>query len=231
MGTTNKSKLPATGETEWRCCQGQEFRAAEGEQGEKVIEGHPAVYNQKTNIGCWFYEIIERGAFDSADMTDVPLLVNHDMRQLPVARSRRNNGNSTMQLSLDNKGLAIRAVLDTENNGEAKQLYSVISRGDVDGMSFAFRVDKEEWEDLDSDMPTRRIKSISKVFEVSAVIWPAYSDTDIHARAGASELESAQRALENARAKASLEKEARQSVETENEIELYRIKNRILGGV
>ena len=90
---------------------------------------------------------------------------------------------------------------------------------------------EKEWEDLDSDMPTRRIKSIAKVFEVSAVTWPAYSDTDIHARAGAGALESAQRALENARAKAALEKEARQSVETENELELYRERNRILGGL
>ena len=173
----------------------------EDEQGGKVIEGHPAVYNQKTAIGNWFYEIIERGAFDGADMTDVPLLVNHNMKQIPVARSRRNNGNSTMQLSLDSKGIAIRATLDTENNADARQLYSAVSRGDMDGMSFAFRVDKEEWEDLESDMPTRRIKAISKVFEVSAVIWPAYSDTDISARAGAGVLESAQRALENARAK------------------------------
>lgn len=230
MGTMNKNN-PVTGETEIRCYQGQDFRSDEGERGEKIIEGHPAVYNQKTQIGCWFYEVIERGAFDGADMTDVPLLVNHDMKQLPVARSRRNNGNSTMQLSLDNKGLAIRATLDVDNNAEAKRLYSAVSRGDVNGMSFAFRVDKEEWEDLDSDMPTRRIKEISKVFEVSAVIWPAYTDTDIHARAGSGELDSAQRALENARTKASLEKEARQSLENDNEIELYRAKNRILGGV
>jgi len=227
----NKDKFPTTGETEWRGCQGQEFRALEGEQGEKIIEGHPAVYNQKVKIGDWFYEIIERGAFDGADMTDVPLLVNHDMRQIPVARSRRNNGNSTMQLSLDNKGLAIRATLDTENNADARQLHSAVSRGDVDGMSFAFRVDKEEWEDLESDMPTRHIKAISKVFEVSAVIWPAYTDTDISARAGANVLESAKKALENARSNASLEKEARQSVETENEIELYKMKNRNLGGI
>lgn len=229
----NKGKLPSTGETEVRSYQGQEldFRSTEGEQGEKIIEGHPAVYGQKVNIGNWFYEVIERGAFDNADMTDVPLLVNHDTKTIPVARSRRNNGNSTMQLSLDGKGLAMRAVLDTENNEEAKRLYSAISRNDMSGMSFAFRVDKEEWEDLDSDMPTRRIKAFSKVFEVSAVTWPAYSDTDIHARTGAGELESAQRALENARAKASLEKEARASVETEKELELYREKNRVLGGI
>lgn len=230
----NKDKLPTTGETEVRCYQGQglDFRSSEGEQGEKIIEGHPAVYGQRTQIGNWFYEIIERGAFDNADMTDVPLLVNHDRGAIPVARSRRNNGNSTMQLSLDGKGLSMRAVLDTENNEEAKRLYSAISRNDMSGMSFAFRVDGEEWEDLDSDMPTRRIKAISKVFEVSAVTWPAYSDTDIHARTGAGALESAQRALENARAKASLEKEEeRETVETEKELELYRMKNRILGGM
>lgn len=233
MEKKNKDKTPAVGETEVRCYTGQglDFRSTEGEKGEHIIEGHAAVYGQKTNIGNWFYEVIERGAFDNADMTDVPLLVNHDMKTIPVARSRRNNGNSTMQLSLDGKGLAIRAILDTENNEEAKRLYSAIARNDMSGMSFAFRVDNEEWEDLESDMPTRRIKAFSKVFEVSAVTWPAYSDTDIHARTGAGELESAQRALENARAQASLEKEARASVETEKELELYHEKNRILGGI
>ena len=101
----------------------------------------------------------------------------------------------------------------------------------MDGMSFAFRVQDEEWIDLDSDMPTRKIKSISKVFEVSVVTYPAYKDTDIHARAGDAPLESGEEALKNARQKASLEKEARQSVETENEIELYKMKNRNLGGI
>ncbi|MBO6303875.1 MAG: HK97 family phage prohead protease [Selenomonadaceae bacterium] len=213
-----------------RSYSGLEFRAEE-ENGEKIIEGHPAVYNRTTQIGDWFKEVILPGAFDKADLTDVALFVNHNIKSIPLARSRRNNGNSTMTLTVDDIGLHMRAVLDTENNEDAKMLYSAVSRGDMDGMSFAFRVQDEEWIDLDSDMPTRKIKSISKVFEVSVVTYPAYKDTDIHARAGDAPLESGEEALKNARQKASLEKEARQSVETENEIELYKMKNRNLGGI
>ena len=73
-------------------------------------------------------------------------------------------------------------------------------------MSFAFRVDAEEWQDLKSDMPTRIIKKISEVREISIVAFPAYDSTDIHARA-LSTLESAKRALDNANTQ-SLENDA-----------------------
>ncbi|MEH7157468.1 HK97 family phage prohead protease [Neobacillus drentensis] len=163
-----------------------------------TIEGHAAVFDQKTNIGGWFYEVIERGAFDGTDFDDVLFSVNHDLRKIPLARSRRNNINSTLQLSIDEKGLLIKANLDTENNNEAKSLYSSVKRGDMDGMSFIFWVKDEKWEDLDSDMPTRRIQKIKKVIEVSGVTFPAYSGTDINAR-DKQALENAKLALENAR--------------------------------
>jgi uncharacterized protein len=166
------------------------------EQG--TIEGHAAVFGQKTSIGGWFYEIIERGAFDSTDFDDVLFSTNHDLRKIPLARSRRNNSNSTMQLTIDEKGLFIRATLDIENNNDAKSLYSSVQRGDLDGMSFIFYVQEEKWEDLDSDMPTRRIQKIKKVIEVSAVTFPAYTGTDIHAR-DKQALDNAKLALDNAR--------------------------------
>lgn len=164
------------------------------------IEGHAAVYDEKTNIGDYFYEIIERGAFDGCDFDDVLFSVNHDMRKIPLARSRRNNGNSTMQLNLDTKGLYVKADLDTENNTEAKSLYSAVKRGDIDGMSFIFYVKEDRWEDLDKDMPTRHILKVKKVREVSAVNYPAYGGTDINARDQAV-LDNAVKALENARSK------------------------------
>ena len=148
-------------------------------------------------------------------------MVNHDWAKIPLARSRRNNANSTLRLSVDEVGLAIQAKLDVDNNADARTLYSAVERGDLDGMSFAFIVDGEEWEDLESEIPLRRIKSISRVMEVSACTYPQYSNTDIQARA-ASTLDSAKRALENAR---------RQSVDTDSEIEIYRLKNQILGGI
>lgn len=158
-----------------------EVRAKE-EDGKAVIEGTPIVFEQKTDIGGWFEETIARGALDNADMKDVPLLVNHDLKSLPVARSRRNNGNSTMTLTIGEKGLNMRAELDVKNNQQAAGLYSAVSRGDLDGMSFMFDVESEEWTDENSDYPKRRITGFSKIYEVSAVTFPAYSGTSLNAR-------------------------------------------------
>ena len=174
-----------------------EIRADEEKAGR--IEGRAIVYNEPTNMG-WYDEIIEAGALDDTDLRDVRLLVNHNTDMIPLARSRNNNENSTMQLSVDGEGLAIRADLDTENNAEAKSLYSAVERNDLDGMSFMFRVDGDKWDDLDSEHPTRTITSIAKVFEVSAVTWPAYEATSISTRGLADALESAKASLESARA-------------------------------
>lgn len=149
--------------------------------GQNIIEGHAAVFEKTTNIGGFFYEVIERGAFDNCDLSDVALFVNHDDNEIPLARSK-NGIHSTMKLNIDEVGLFIRAELDIENNQNAAALYSAIARRDIDGMSFAFLIDEESWENLDTPMPTRRIKKISKVFEVSAVNNPAYDDTEIYAR-------------------------------------------------
>lgn len=173
-----------------------EVRAEESEQG-SIITGRPIVYNSKTDLG-FFDEVIEAGALDKTDLTDVRFLVNHDVSKIPLARSRRNNGNSTMQLSVDEFGMSIRVTLDTENNSEARALYSAVERGDITGMSFMFAIDSEEWDDLDSDHPLRRIKSISTVVEVSAVTFPAYESTDINARSKEA-LDNARSSLESAR--------------------------------
>lgn len=193
-----------------------EVRAESGEKG-NIITGRPIVYESKTDLG-WFDEIIERGALDGADLTDVRFLVNHDISKIPLARSRRNNGNSTMQLSPDYEGMAIEVQLDTENNSEARSLYSAVQRGDITGMSFMFSIDDYEWENLESDHPTRHIKKIGSVVEVSAVTFPAYESTEINARSK-EELESARLALEKAR------EQRGQSVETDlNELELEKAK-------
>ena len=193
-----------------------EVRAEAGEKG-NVITGRPIVYESKTDIG-WFDEIIERGALDGANLTDVRFLVNHDISKIPLARSRRNNGNSTMQLSPDYEGMAIEVQLDTKNNSEARALYSAVQRGDITGMSFMFSIDDEEWSDLESEHPTRHIKKIGSVVEVSAVTFPAYESTEIQARSKEA-LDSARLALEKA-------KESRgQSVETDlKELELEKAK-------
>ena len=190
-----------------------EVRASTDEKG-NLIEGRPIVYDSMTDMGG-FKEVIERGALDNADLTDVRFLVNHDINKIPLARSRNNNINSTMQLGVDDKGLFIRVYLDVENNAEARALYSAIQRGDITGMSFMFSVDDEEWEDLESEKPTRRIKKISSVVEVSAVTFPAYEDTEIQAR-NKSELESLRQKLESERQRAkSLERDKKSKLDFE----------------
>ena len=178
-----------------------DINASESEERGKYIEGRAIVYNQRTNLG-WYDEIIAADALKDTDLRDVRLLVNHDTDMIPLARSRNNNANSTMQLTVDEEGLLIRANLDTENNSDAKALYSAVERRDLDGMSFMFVVDKDAWDDLESDHPTRTITGIKRVLEVSGVTFPAYSATSLQARGLADALDSAKASLESAKAEA-----------------------------
>lgn len=195
-----------------------EIRAESSETG-SIITGRPIIYNSKTNLG-YYDEIIEPGALNNTDLTDVRFLVNHDLNKIPLARSRRNNGNSTMQLIVDNEGMSIRVILDTENNSEARALYSAVERGDISGMSFMFAVRDEEWDDIDSDHPLRRIKDISSVVEVSAVTFPAYDATEINARS--------KEALENARSAVETARQLKaKSVDTDD-LKLLKLKTQTL---
>lgn len=198
-----------------------EVRAEETERGH-IITGRPIVYNSRTDLG-WFDEIIETGALDRTDLTDVRFLVNHDTSKIPLARSRRNNGNSTMQLTVDAMGMGIRVDLDTENNAEARALYSAVERGDISGMSFMFDVRGDEWDDLDSNHPTRRIKDISTVVELSAVTFPAYDSTEINARS--------KEALDSARAAVDTARQQNADPVDTGELDLLKAKTKILGGM
>ena len=175
-----------------------EVRAEENEEHGTMLTGRPIVYNATTDLG-YFFERIDIGALDQADLRDVKFLVNHNIDMIPLARSRRNNENSTMQMTVGSAGMDIRVDLDVENNADARALYSSVKRGDISGMSFMFTVDRAEWLDLDTDKPTRVIKSIRRVFEVSAVTFPAYEQTTIAARSAEAALERAKSALESAR--------------------------------
>ena len=175
-----------------------EVRAEHGEKHGDNITGVPIVFGDHYDNGFW-EETIAAGALDKTDLRDVRFLVNHNTDMIPLARSRNNNENSTMQMTVQEDGLHIRVDLDTERNSEARSLYSAVERGDISGMSFMFRVDSDTWEDLDSEKPKRTITGISKVFEVSAVTWPAYEQTSLEARSHAKALESAASVLESAR--------------------------------
>ena len=202
-----------------------EIRAQE-EDGIVELSGRPIVYNSRTNLG-YFDEIIEQGALDGTDLTDVRFLVNHDAGKIPLARSRRNNGNSTMQFSVDQEGMRIDWVkLDVKNNEQARALASAVKRGDITGMSFMFILDEDgyEWQNLETDHPTRVIYRITSVSEVSAVTFPAYEATSIEVnQRNKQALESARAALDSAR--------MRGDKPLDSELELLKEKTRILCGM
>ncbi len=180
-----------------------ECRASEDES-KITLVGKPIVFNQKTDIGGMWEETIAPGAVEEKTLRDVMLLVNHNFDGIPLARSRRNNKNSTMRLTINPDAVNMEADLDAKNP-RAMELDSAVKRGDIDGMSFAFLVDGEIWTDLDTDYPKRTITHISEIFEVSAVNWPAYQQTSIASRSlesGKKSLEEAREALESAKAKA-----------------------------
>lgn len=167
------------------------------EEGDKgIILGRPVILNSRTNMGK-FDEVIDAGALDETDLTDVRLCLDHDTSYV-YARSRRNNGNSTMQISKDAQGMSFSASLNIASSPKAQDYFSAVKRGDMDAMSFMFTQDGWYWENPESDHPIRHISKIGKIFEFSCVTFPAYMATSIQAR-DSSALESIERELESLR--------------------------------
>ena len=204
-----------------------EVRAEENEQHGTYITGTPIVFDQETDLG-WYSERIDKDALSRTDLRDVRFLVGHNTSMIPLARSRNNNENSTMQMVINDHGMDIRVDLDTENNAEAKALYSAVKRGDMSGMSFMFIVDEDSWEDIDTDHPKRTIRSIRTVLEVSAVAFPAYEGTSIQAAAEGDTLDSVKASLESARQQ--LAEERAKQAEQERRTALLERLNKLTEG-
>lgn len=156
-----------------------EIRAAGSAESQALIlEGRPIVYDHPTTINDpagQFVEIIRSGALDGADLSDARLLYNHDQSRVPLARTPR-----TMQLAIDPAGLRMTATLP--DTGEARAVHTAVQRGDLSGMSFAFKV-PDGGDRYDPATRTREILKIEKVYEISIVAFPAYPQTSVEARA------------------------------------------------
>ena len=200
-----------------------ELRAEQDERG-AWIEGYPIVFNQETVIGGYCREVILPEAVTDELLRDVALMIGHDFGMIPLAHSRRNNGNSTMQLTVDEHGVKMRALLDVENNPKAKEAYSAIKRGDISGMSFAFVVGEERWEDLDTDMPLRVITRLAAIYEVSLVAFPAYPGTSVQAASEGDALESVKASLESAKEQLA-EERAAEAEQERRRAALERLEN------
>ena len=188
------------------------------EDGLGIIEGHPVVFGQMTDLG-YFNEIIEPGALDGTDLRDVRLCLNHDT-SVVYARSRSNTPDSTMRIWTEEDGLHFKAGLDLENP-LSKAYYSMVDRRDIDKMSFMFSVAEDTWEDLDTEHPTRHIIKIRSIVEISAVTFPAYDSTEIQARS--------KEALESARQQLESERQQKRT-SLESDLELLKAKTKILAG-
>ena len=199
-----------------------EVRAEQNEEHGTYITGTPIVFNRATDMG-WYEETINKDALKNTDLKDVAFLVGHNTGMIPLARSRNNNDNSTMQMTVNDDGMDIRVDLDTENNAEARALYSAVKRGDMTGMSFMFVVDKDSWDDIESDYPKRTITGIRTVLEVSAVAFPAYPQTSIQAASEDGTLDSAHASLESAR-KQLEEERAKQAEDERRQAALERLE-------
>lgn len=168
----------------------QRSYASEVTAGENEIVGNPVVCGVRTQMYD-YVEIIEPGALAEADISDVLLTVNHNLSDIPLARSKGGQPGETMQLTVDNYNCRITAQLDVENNPQARALHSAVSRGDITGMSFMFHVKEDSWE-RENDVLIRHIQKIDKIVDVSAVTIPAYPSTSISARSAGFETDDQQ---------------------------------------
>tara|TARA_R110000765_G_scaffold225396_2_gene329404 strand:- start:525 stop:2363 length:1839 start_codon:yes stop_codon:yes gene_type:complete len=141
------------------------------ENGEMIIEGYAALYNNETDLGA-FRESISPGAFDDVLADDVRALINHDP-SLIIGRSSA----GTLQLSTDEHGL--KYVVKLGEQQYAKDLYTSIKRGDITQSSFAFTIQDQTWSE---DRSTRKVEKVGKLLDISPVTYPAYKSASVAAR-------------------------------------------------
>lgn len=164
---------------------GVEVRAAS--DGKRTLAGYAAVFNSDTTIGDYFIERIDPAAFNKTIGGDVLALVNHDTGRV-IGRTK----SGTLRLSVDNVGLQVE--IDVPDTVDGRDLWTLVERGDISGMSFGFSVTKQEWDET-GDIPQRTILEVD-LYEVSACAMPAYTDTKLGIRS-----------LESARAEAEARKQ------------------------
>lgn len=197
-----------------------EFRADETTG---LIEGVPIVFDTPTDIGGWFQETICKGAISKDIIKDVRFFWNHNIDEKAIGRTiipiEKLGG---LKLTVEDDGVKMLANPNRKRT-DANDLCLAIEDGTINAMSFMFGVAEERWEDENSDYPKRFITRIDPLIEVSAVNFPAYATTSIHARGDA--------ASENDRAVLERIRKAHQSADTDRikrELELEKLKYKII---
>jgi len=149
----------------------------ETESGKMIVEGKAVTFDEETILFTYedveYKEVIARGAFDDADMTQAFLKYNHTDSIMAMARTK----NKTLQIDIRDDGVYIRAEL--ANTSAGRDLYELVKRGDIDKMSFAFTIKEESF---DAKEHRWTVRKIDKLYDVAAVTVPAYDSTDLYAR-------------------------------------------------
>lgn len=150
----------------------------EDEDGERTISGYAVKWEKKSHVLGYFRKFREqfkKGAFeDSLQEDDQRFLWSHD-----VSKVLGRVGNETLRLEEDTTGL--RFELDLPKTTLGNDTYESIKRGDIDGVSFGFKMIDDEMDEPDDDLPLRTVKK-AKLLEVSAVAFPAFPDSQVSAR-------------------------------------------------
>jgi HK97 family phage prohead protease len=187
-----------------------------------LIEGLPIVFDTPTDIGGWFQETICKGAISKDVLKDVRFFWNHNIDEKAIARSvipiDKLGG---MEFDITDEGVNM-LMNPNRKRTDANDLCLAIEDGVINAMSFMFGVAEERWEDEDTDYPKRFITRIDPVIEVSAVNFPAYATTNIHARGDAG-AETDRAALEKMR----VARKALAETEAKNKRELELLKAKI----
>lgn len=207
--------MPIKTDREYRNLGLIEYRSQEeGQAPDYTVEGYASTfepYKLLTIDGVDYFERIEPSAFEKADMSDVVFLRDHEGRVL--ARTK----NDTIQLEVDSIGLHQRTNLGL--TGASREMYEDIKARNYTQMSFSFTVDDDEF---DEETHTRVIKRIRKLYDISAVAFPANPGTDI----GVSMRDYFNGAIEAARAeRLEAEKRARAKERLKLKIKLEGEKN------
>lgn len=170
-----------------------------------AVQGYALKFNTRSEVlytpqGKPFIEVIEAGALDNANLSDVRMFAQHDPSKL-LGRTT----SETLAINVDETGLYVRC--DLPDNSLGRDTYESIRRKDLNQMSFHFSVDKEgqRW-DFSEDIPVRYITNIRHIKEVSAVAIPAYSDTELQVATRSLEQANVQRALELVKVQIELER-------------------------
>lgn len=147
------------------------------EESRQTISGYATIFNAATCLyssnGVDYWEVVDAGAFDGADMSNVVLRYNHSDNFSILART----SNETLRLSVDERGLHIEA--DIAETSQGKDIYELIKRKDISKMSYGYIVDKDYIKKISETKYIRHISKIKKVVDVSVVDLPAYDATDV----------------------------------------------------